>query len=149
MNLLTNASRLSDPQRNANIGEYMELAYLFPAAKIIQDAATKKYTYVDIFSTIFIPKDSPSIPQFFSVGGRILGIEGGDVSVDIRVVHENGTEVATVLLSGNVKKGDLDIAANFGPVTIDKIGKHFLKINYNEVALNDGDRFYFLVEKQK
>ena len=128
---------------------FMEISFLLPAAKIIQDAETKKYTYVDIFSTIFVPKDTPSIPQFFSIGGRILNVPDGDASVDVKIIHEDGTLVSKENLSGKVKVGDLDIVANFGPVIIGKTGKHFIRIDYNGVTLDDANRFFFHVEKQQ
>jgi len=70
--------------------------------------------------------------------------------VVVSVIHENGTlELGRVVLRGPVKEGDIDIAAYFGPVPVNVPGKYYFRISYDGTPLEDNNRYYFLVEKEK
>ena len=126
----------------------MEIAYLVPANRIIKDEATSKFSYIDVFANIVIPRDTVITPQFFAVGGRILDVPAGETTIQLRIVHENGTEITTANLNGPVQAGDLDIAAYVGPVPTEIPGKYFFRIIYNGVPLDDDNKYYYVVTRE-
>lgn len=129
----------------------MEIAYLLPALRVMKDEVSKKYSFIDVFSVINIPKDQEMIPQFFFIGGRILGATTNEsAEIDVRVVHENGTlELARAVLRGPVKDGDVDIAAYFGPTLVSVPGKYYFRVIYDGTPLEDNNKYFFTVVKQQ
>lgn len=116
-------------------------------SSIIRDETSKKFTYVDVFQALVIPKGIDSYPLFFAVGGRLLGVQPGLANVVLKLQYEDGEVLANSKLSGEVLGGDLDVSARFDLVPITKAGKYYIKVEYNGVAIQDNDRFYIVVTK--
>lgn len=125
----------------------MELSHVIAAEKVLRDSTSQKYTLVDLFNIFYIPQTA-NPARFFALHGRILSVDEGSVVIKITIQHEDGTAVDEALLAGEVKKGDLDFVAYFGPTIIDKTGKYYLRTEVNGAVLPDHDRFYITAVPQ-
>lgn len=126
----------------------MELAYLLPCANIIRDEKTRKFSYIDIFQAIAIPKGLTESFTIFSVGGKIISVPAGATKVEVSVIDPDGVNIATAVLQGTLAVGDLDIAADFIGVKLTKTGRFFFKVKFNGAPVEDNGRFYFDVVKE-
>jgi len=130
--------------------EYMKptISSLFTANSCIQDITSKKFTFIDLFSIIYIPKDQLFTLQNFVVGGRVFGLNPGKFIGEVKVVDPEGVVLQTSLLEGNLGPGDLLFNAAFSLVKIEKPGRHFLRFSTGGQDLLDGDRYFFDVARQ-
>lgn len=127
----------------------MKLAYTIMAGRVIRDSITLKFSFIDIFDSFTIPKEVTEITQFFSVAGRILNILPGPASVDVELVHEDGTLMAKENVKGNFTAGNVTFTANFYYVKVSKLGRYFIRLNYNngKAVLEDKENCFFDVLK--
>jgi hypothetical protein len=125
------------------------LAYLFTVARAIQDASTKKWSYIDTFYNINIPKELEYILSDFSVVGKINDVMSGSTKSEVKIIGPDRKVFSKVELSGFLQEGDTDLVANFNLLKFQKPGIYYLKISINGVALEDDNKYYFKVIKQQ
>lgn len=123
------------------------LSYLVPTNRILQDSTSTKFTAIDVFSLIWIPKDQPFTLQSFSVLGRVFNLSLGQFKGDVKIIDPSGVILQTSTIEGDIKGGDLAFAAVFNLVKIEKEGKHFIRFSVNGRDLEDGDRYFIVVQK--
>lgn len=119
------------------------LSYLFVATNSVQDINSKKFTFIDIFSLIYILKDQPFTLHNFVVGGRIFGLTPGRFTGIVKVIDPTGVTLQSSTLEGEIKFGDLSFSAAFNLVKIEKTGRHFLRFSFNGEDLLDENRYFF------
>jgi len=147
---ITNLTRFLDNQldtlsgiRNNTMKNRID--YLFSAGRIIQDVVTKKYSFIDVFDTIYKPNKEQPLFQSFYVGGK-LNMKAGKASVDVKILEHGGKEIAAVNLAKDQEfvEGVVTISAFFVIVKIEKEGRYDIKISIDDKDLED-DKYYFTV----
>ena len=123
------------------------LCYLLSANRSIQDIASKKFTLIDVFTTITIPKDQAFTLQSFVVAGRLTDVSLGVFKADVKIVDASGNVLQVSILEGNITLRDLSFVAGFNFVRMDKPGKYFLKMSVNGKELRDENRFFVEIIK--
>ncbi len=130
----------------------MKLAYVVPANRIIKDQETQKYSLIDVFDLLTIPKDTPLISSF-GLAGRINEADLGTLNVVVRVLDPDGNAFATATLTGPVvstipdaTKIDVQISVYFNALKFEKPGKYKFVVDANGVTLESGE-LYLLVRK--
>ena len=124
------------------------LAYLITTNDAIQDAQTTRWSFINVFSIILIPKALDYTLQTFKVAGRIDNVPAGDAETVIQIVDKDGKEIAKNVLTGNIKKGGVQFAAFFGLVKFDTPGRYYMHAYFNDKRLTDSNRYFFDVVKE-
>ncbi len=122
----------------------MTISYLVCAGRVIQDIPTNKYSYIDIFERIALPKDSPFLYQAFFVAGKLSDFKAGGYSIEIKILDPQKKVIGTVPFGNKeLVDGDVPFSAYFSLLKIEKLGRHYIKVSVNGKDLADGDRHYF------
>lgn len=126
-----------------------QLSYLIPAFRVIQDLSTRNWTVADIFDLLIIPKELESTIVSFQVFGRLEDVPSGNNTTVIRILHSDGSELATQTLNGELVQGFVKFKAEFNFVKLEKEGRYHFELTQNAKKLTGGNKFYFTVVKQK
>jgi hypothetical protein len=124
-----------------------KLMFLITTSKVIKDQYTGLMSYIDVFSSLTIPKDSSSIANSFVVMGRITNNESKIFNGEIRILDSNRKLIANSVLSGQVEPGDVDLTGRFDLIKFENVGRYYLRLVINGEEIKDDDNFYFDVLK--
>lgn len=129
--------------------KYMKptLAYLFMVADSIQDKLTNKWTHVNQFNLLIIPKNSDHLLTNFRVVGQINNVQDGPSVTEIRIVDKQEKTIESSVLRGTLVKGDVQFSAMFLLAKFDTPGRYYLRAYTDGKKLMDGNKYYFEVTK--
>lgn len=151
-NYLENSRDFPLTQQSGSIGDMDKepsVSYLLTTGKIIQDSASGKFSFIDVFDIIVIPKNDPSTIQSFSIGGKLMNAKAGILSVDVKILNPKGEVLSKMPLSGKVNGGDVELSVLFPIVEFKDEGVYLLKVSMDGKDLPDDNKFYFKVRKEK
>jgi len=124
-----------------------QLAYLLPALRLIQDAPTAKWSYIDIFWTITIPSNIEFTIVDMNIAGKMNNLPGGETTMEVHIIAPDGDVFAKSSLTGSVEQGDSDITAYFSNLRFDRPGRYSMRVLYSNKVYKDDGKFYFDVKK--
>ncbi len=125
------------------------LEYLFTCGRVIRDQTSGLFTYVDGFDTLFIPKESDFLYQNICIIARVYYAVGGIVKAEIRFVDPDRVDSTPVVITGAMSPGYIQLAAAFPIQKFTKVGKYYMKIKFQDVELENENKFYFEVLKRQ
>lgn len=132
----------------SNMESYV--SYLVATTRVMRDANKNGlFSFIDVFESLVIPKKLESATQSFTVAGKIYTDKAGFLKINVSVLNPKKEILNTVELSGDFVVGVIHISATFNLITFTTVGKHFLKVSINGKQLEDNDKFYFDVIKEK
>ncbi|HEV2403379.1 MAG TPA: hypothetical protein VGS08_04210 [Candidatus Saccharimonadales bacterium] len=123
------------------------LNYLVVAGRTLQDSATNRWSYIDLFDTILIPEGADTATQSFVVAGRLDNVTAGPSQTQVTITAPDDELAASIELSGQLEAGSVNMNAIFELIKFEKAGRYHLHVTYNGKQLDDDSRFYFDVKK--
>ncbi len=124
-----------------------QLIYLTTCYRGIKDTLTGFFSFMDLFDTIFIPKDTDFIWLSFCIGGKLYSDILGDIKVEVTFIYPDHTVSSPIIVTGTVLKGDVHFVAIFPLTKFTQLGKYKLKASLNGEELKSTNEFYFTVVK--
>lgn len=126
-----------------------KVGFLFTTNRAIKDVSTAKWSFIDLFDLVTIPKDLDSLYQTFAVAGRIVNVPAGDAEVKVQIFEPSGAILAEETLSGVLVAGEVTFATQFSFISVKEEGLHQIKVVLNNVLLKDDGQYSFRVVKEK
>lgn len=123
------------------------LGYALAAKQALQNPVNNSPTLVDLFDGFKLDEGNSPIKSFI-VAGRLLDVANGPAEIVVKIEHEgsSGNPVATRTLNSDFVPGVAFFTANFSAVEVNRPGKYFIHVVYNNIQLEDFNRFYFEAE---
>jgi hypothetical protein len=150
--LLTNKTYNYDGQGISNMVKGSKsittsIIFLVGAGRIIQDTISNKYSYIDLFDMIIIPKENDFWYQTFYVGGKLQVSQSQKYVIEVKIEDPNKTIIGSVLFpETDLVTGEVPLSAFFALVKVSNAGRHYIRVSVNGEEIKD-DRFAFEVVK--
>ena len=130
---------MSDPKIN----------YMIAAGNVIQDANTRKWSYIDIFNTVKILKGQDVSYQSFFVAGRINNVASGDAKDYVEITDPDNKQFAKVELTGRFDEGDAYFVALFPLMQFKIVGRYYFHFRHEGKLIPDGKEYYIDITKDE
>ncbi len=127
-----------------------QVSYLLTTGRVVKDEYKGGlYSYIDIFESILIPKNQNFWIQSFVVAGKIYTSKNGLLNIEVSILDPENIEFKTNKLSGTFVVGDIEVTTAFNLMKFEKLGRYLIKIKVDGELLEDNDKFYLEVVKEK
>jgi hypothetical protein len=154
MQFLTNRDKIQEAQcvnyklRINMSTKKTSVAFLIFANRVIQDAISGKWSYIDVFDEIVIPASLDYFYQSFNIGGRLNNVPAGETKMELRLIDPNDLVFATQVLTGTLQKGDVGLTAAFNLLKFVLPGIYTLQIFFNGAELPTSNKYHIKVSKE-
>ncbi len=125
-----------------------KLIYLFACGNTLKDEVSKKFTAIDLFSTVIIPKSLDFWFQGTHIIGNIDNAPAGPVDIDVMIFDPDEKLFSQTRVSGPILPGAVMFAGFFPVLKFEKQGLYHLRAAINGTALRDNGQFYIKVIKE-